>query len=138
LGQKLTLNHPSLMNEGEEIRVSADDTFATTGSTAQEMGEGVTIVGFFLLMMKNTSSTTSVFAAVLMEKFDVSLKFLALTTNGIEALSCLHLLFVMTSLFLSILGLLMFWCNLPISWHFHLMPIFRFIFKLFVYDIYFL
>jgi len=23
-GQKLTLNHPSLMDEGEEIRVSAD------------------------------------------------------------------------------------------------------------------
>ena len=46
------------------------------------MGGGVTIVDFSLLMTKNMSTTISAFAAVLMEKFDGSLMFLALTTSG--------------------------------------------------------
>ena len=35
-GQKLTLNHPSLMDEGEEIRVSADGSQKREGERIHE------------------------------------------------------------------------------------------------------
>jgi len=76
--------------------------------TAQEMGRGGTIVDFSLLMMRSMSTTIFAFVTVLMEKFDGSLKSLALTTNTIEVLSCCTFYFVMAILLLSILGLFMF------------------------------
>jgi len=81
--------------------------FVTTGLTAQETGGGEAIVDFSLLMMKSMSTTTSVSVAVSMEKFDGSLKSLALTINGIEVLSYCTFYFVMAILLLSILGLFM-------------------------------
>jgi len=80
------------------------------------MEEGVIIAGFFLLMMKTTSLTTSAFVAVLTEKFDGSLMYLALTTSGrafvvfrfqLQTLKILFYFF-MASLLLSILELSMF------------------------------
>jgi len=85
-----------------------DAPFATTGLTVQEMGGGETIVDFSLLMMRSMPTTTFAFVAVLTGKFDGSLKFLALTINGIEVLFCCTFYFDMAILLLSILGLFTF------------------------------
>jgi len=64
-------------------------------------------VDFSLLMMRSMLSIISASVVVLMEKFDGSLKSLALTTNGTEVSFCCTFYFVMAILFLTILGLLM-------------------------------
>jgi len=95
-----------------------DAAFVTTGLTAQEMGGGETIVDFSLLMMKSMTTPASVSIADSMQKFTGSSMSLALITTGGEVLFYCTSYFVMAILLSSILGLLMFRCNLPISWHF--------------------